>query len=861
MRLLVCLVVSAGVTWSVSVPAMARPQDRVIDQAITAVADVERSLAAAVDAFRVGDTAEAERLLAVADRQAAALPTPALQAEAFRQLAARQAAAGGAAAARPTLDRALGLFTAIGDRAGMARVRLQRGRLLQSMPDLLEAIRLFTEVGDIDNRNTTYVVAVYAQPDGPEGDGFRAEALAAVRQAATRDDECGVLHEWGDDLFNRGSYAEAQVRLDDALACFRQTTDRGREGRVLVSLGRLQRVHGRVSHALPLYEQALALQERAHDEPAAIQSLNAIAVTLGYLRRFDESAQRYEQALTRARAIKLPGTRVIVGNLGALYLDIGRYAEATELLTASLAEEPEEDFRVSRLCALSAAALAQSDVMAADKYAEQAMALSHDQGPVARLSALKSRADVRTAQRRFDEAAADLSAATATIDRMRAQVVPADYMKQGFGTAHQSAFDSLIDLLDAQGKSREALEVAERARSRAFLDLLATRSGSAAETTAAGNAGPRSVASALPPTADDIVAAARRLQSTVVAYWVAPSHTVVWVVNAGGVIAARRVVVPASRLAALVADASGLTHGGGNGTLLPAQGRRAWRELHRLLIDPIETMLPRAGGRLTIVPHGALLGLSFAGLRDARARYLLERFELHYLPSVSTMAWRAPAGRGTGALLVGDPGALTTEHGTLPALPWAAREVGAIRALVTGPVEVLTESKSDERSVRAAMSRPALVHIATHGVVSNDPALPSYLALRGEPGGSDSDGRLTADEIYDVPLSADLVVLSACRSALGPSTGDGVIGLTRAFLASGAGAVMAAMWDVPDQTTFEVMRRFYARRNTGASNAAALRAAQLSVLRDLRRNAITTRGVAVPESPWLWAGFVLVGEP
>ena len=130
-------------------------------------------------------------------------------------------------------------------------------------------------------------------------------------------------------------------------------------------------------------------------------------------------------------------------------------------------------------------------------------------------------------------------------------------------------------------------------------------------------------------------------------------------------------------------------------------------------------------------------------------------------------------------------------------------------------------------------------------------------AATGEAG----DGRLTADETYDLRLDADLIVLSGCRTALGPISGEGVIGFTRAFLAAGAASVVATTWDVADQTSFEVMTSFYEAWAAGAGKSEALRRAQLSVLRALRAGKVRVGGVALPESPRFWAGYVLVGQP
>jgi len=273
-------------------------------------------------------------------------------------------------------------------------------------------------------------------------------------------------------------------------------------------------------------------------------------------------------------------------------------------------------------------------------------------------------------------------------------------------------------------------------------------------------------------------------------------------------------------------------------------------------------ILMSPGSRLTIVPHGPLFALSFAGLRDAGGRTLLEAHDLHYVPAIAALAEAAPASRpaAQGALLVGDPGPLQTEPGAepLPALPWARREVAAVRAALGPDTTLLTGGDASEAAVRAALAGRRVLHFATHGVVSNATTSPSFLALHPS---SDGDGRLFADEIYDLRLNADLVVLSACRTALGPVEGDGVIGFARAFLSAGARSVVATQWDVSDRVSYDVMREFYARRAQGASKSAALRGAQLAVLRALRAGTIRDGGVALPETPRLWAGFVLTGEP
>ena len=327
-----------------------------------------------------------------------------------------------------------------------------------------------------------------------------------------------------------------------------------------------------------------------------------------------------------------------------------------------------------------------------------------------------------------------------------------------------------------------------------------------------------------------------------------------------------RVPVLATRLTSLIRAASGVgdtAAAARGGLLMTDRAQRApWRELESYLIAPIARWLPAApGSRLTIVPHGPLFALSFAGLRDASDRYLIERHDLHYVPAIAVLPAAAPEPRrSTGALLVGDPGRIEGEPGAeaLPDLPWARREVDAVRRSFGPAATILAGDEATEARVRAAIGGHRVLHFATHGVISNEPNRPSYLALHPAAG---DDGRFSAGEIYGSAIDADLVVLSACRTALGPVEGDGVIGFTRAFLSAGARSVVATQWDVSDQVSYEVMRGFYAARARGLSTSRVLRAAQLTELRRLRAGAVVADGVPLPETPRLWAGFILTGEP
>ena len=308
----------------------------------------------------------------------------------------------------------------------------------------------------------------------------------------------------------------------------------------------------------------------------------------------------------------------------------------------------------------------------------------------------------------------------------------------------------------------------------------------------------------------------------------------------------------------------------GDGTLVfDAASQRAFRELDRVLIAPVRSVLPKGGAaRLTIVPHGPLFRLSFAPLLSPAGRYLIEEARLSYTPSIAALLRlraSSPTSTAAASLVVADPelAAAVARRERLARLPGASAEGRAISNLLGARSTLLSGRTASESQVRKVVGRARIVHFATHGVIRDDEPMASYLALGGSAASSHDDGRLTAAEVYELSLDADLVVLSACRSAVGPVTGDGITGLSRAFFAAGSRSVMASLWDLPDVVTAPLLARFYREWQASRSKDDALRRAQLHVIRQLRNGRIAVDTPAgryvVPEHPSLWAGLVLMG--
>lgn len=301
-----------------------------------------------------------------------------------------------------------------------------------------------------------------------------------------------------------------------------------------------------------------------------------------------------------------------------------------------------------------------------------------------------------------------------------------------------------------------------------------------------------------------------------------------------------------------------------------------WQEAARLseiLLGPVARRM--AGRRILVVADGALLYLPFAALpvpgRSGEPVPLIVEHEIVSLPSASVLAVlrretrdREPPA-GTVAVLADpvfetDDPRLGATRGT--ALPWSRftrlaatrQEADAIVSLVPPgqSLRAVGFLASRATAMSPELARYRIVHFATHGVFDNDnPGLSGIvLSMFGEQGQA-QDGVLRLRDVYGLRLPAELVVLSACNTALGrPVRGEGLVGIVRGFMYAGARRVVASLWKVDDVATGEMMKRFYREMlEENRSPAAALREAQVALWRRQRWSA-----------PFYWAAFVLQGE-
>lgn len=426
----------------------------------------------------------------------------------------------------------------------------------------------------------------------------------------------------------------------------------------------------------------------------------------------------------------------------------------------------------------------------------------------------------------------------------------------------QRFFDTLVRVFVELGEGKlsgyeNALVASEQSRARAFADLL-YRQLSTEQASKFLTARPLAI--------EDIRRVAREQNATLVEYFWAETagQLYAWVVQPSGEVEFASTPAPKdlSQWVQQTQNSFKRRRGGlvseqdiavaGKGSLLD--------DMYQVLIEPIAAFLPSdEGSRIIFIPQGDLFLVPFPALRPKGGMYLVQRYTVQTASSIQAIdlvhqrvAKTPQRGRWQpdDFLIVGDPDMPTVRFSAnsaltkLPKLGGAAAEAAEIGRMF-GAV-VLTGAEATEQKVTKQMELARVIHLATHGLLeyAESRQIPGALALA--PSG-ELDGLLTSSDILQLKLKADLVVLSACDTGLGRITGDGVVGLSRSLLQSGAASVVVSLWAVPDRATAELMTKFYKGLKQGEDKATALRQAMLATMVDY------------PE-PENWAAFTLVGE-
>lgn len=485
-----------------------------------------------------------------------------------------------------------------------------------------------------------------------------------------------------------------------------------------------------------------------------------------------------------------------------------------------------------------------------------------------------------------DEAAAQFYRQSIEVIETSRRSIQDDAAKITYVGNKQQVFQSLVRVLFRQGKIEAAFQVAENAKARALVDLLAGKDDiSQLLTTAASTAAAKSLDEIeLAAATGDLLeraesrsanlqkyqAAAQLLRSTapeyaslvtseptelrdvqrllepgelLLEYYEADQNLLIFSISTSD-IQAYSVVAP--QLSELVGEfRQSLSD------INSDEYQEIGAELYDLLLKPVVAEMTAATG-ITIVPHGVLHYVPFAALYSGE-QYLIDEKPTRVLPSSSVLQYLGKRHQDDASLLVlGNP-----DRDNRSNLPGAEREAVAIvkqsrertlqanASLATLPKTVLLlREQATETAIKQTAAQFQYVHFASHGVFDDRSPLNSRLLLGKD---AENDGDLTVSELYSLKLNADLVTLSACETALGEvANGDDVVGFSRGFLYAGADSIVSSLWEVDDQATNELMQSFYLNLQS-MSKRSALTEAILSTKQTYQH-------------PYYWAAFQLTGS-
>lgn len=803
----------------------------------------------------------------------------------------------------------------VNSESGLAHTHYALARLAIHTRSEAESHALLTAVAAEFTQAGEPVDAVAARLEGviPTSTDAPAEFARIAAEAhalESYDIEAHAYHRWGDAEFSLAQYDQAMLHYERSDALYSSCRcDPTQQAYVQTSMGRLERVQGRPKVAIEHYKLALRLQAQGHDQAYMPQTLNAISVAYEAMRQYAVAIVYMKRALAYARAIHSQEfIDFLEPSLGYLYYQAGQPRRGLPLLEQAIAHITADYRLCNRYGELAEVYLAIGQIAEAEDRATRSVATCESASDNRGLSdALETRARIRLQRDELDGALNDARRSLMLVEQIRTHLVPEDAHKRGYNEKTLDLYETSIAVLTRMNRFSEALEVTEQSRARAFLDLLSSPHMSIANADTLTTKGKVSLrrASALrgsdslelnhemllesashvtPMHTAEIIATAEHLHSTILAYWISKDALYIWVVRAGRpVYGVSRPVKPAeieilvrsvSPFESSSARTRGLKTRGGSTLGIDSTSREVWKKLYRLLVQPVENELPtEPGSLLTIVPYGPLFQLPFAALIDERNRYLVERHALHTVPAVGLLAYTeknedAAEKLPPHYLFVANPHHFPQlpQGYRLPPLPGTDAEVKAIaHTLPADEVTLLEGDQADAAHLIQALPQATVVHFATHAIVSDNDPFGSFLVLESRPDHGQDSGLLTTPSIYGMHLHTQMVVLSACRTGRGPVSGDGVAGLSRAFFYAGSASVLTTMWDVADTPTALLMPLLYQGLEQGKSRSAALRNAQLALIRQLRQNHVKVRvagkEVALPERPVFWAAFSLSGQP
>jgi CHAT domain-containing protein/tetratricopeptide (TPR) repeat protein len=771
--------------------------------------------------------------------------------------------------------------------------------LAQEFGDLSTEQSCLSQIGGVWLRQSYYSQALSSYQRG----------LEIAREVKAAGDAGRILGNIGDVYFLLGDFATAMARYNEGLELAQQAQDTINRASILMSIGNLSIAENKPELAINNYEQALTIGAQMNNPATRANALEALGFLYIQTANFEKAASALQQALNLALEMATPDQQAaILNHIGELHLRRNEPQLAIESFSqARQIAEPINNLQNvwKALAGLAAASTKLGALEEAHNQYRQAIDLMES------VRARLTGADEKTGF--FQDKIAVYKKQVALLLGMDRKSLKPQYTAEAFSYTERARARALLDLLAEakvdieQSAAPDLLKQSQELQQRIAqlnTEMLKLRSQeiSKQDKTAIGKLeksldqadadlgdwlrelrkrDPRYAALKYPEPIT--LSAAQQMldeQTLLLSYSLGETESFVFAVTHNS-LEVKRLPSEATLTETVRKFLAAITE---KNNPSPEEYRRHATRLSQYLLQPLGSLL--AGKRsLVIVPDGALQRLPFEALLLPgqtitgdlrRSPYLIRRFAISYVPSVSVWAelQKEPAEKAVKSFIAfGDPAyeapaatavastlrGANAERINLQRLPFSRSEIdGIARLFADNDRDLFLGEAAREDNVKASqrLSHYRFVHFSTHGYINE--ARPRFSGLLLSPPRPTAsfdatlpaeDGLLSAYEIFNLKLKADLVVLSACETGLGKEMkGEGLITLTRAFMFAGTPSLIVSLWNVNDESAADLMVRFYRNLKTGRmSKSEALRQAQLETIND--------NGF-----PFYWAPFVLVGK-
>jgi CHAT domain-containing protein len=751
-----------------------------------------------------------------------------------------------------------------------ARTLTWRGMYQDVLPVLSPELPPFLRNGDLDLQKQQLEGLTYARlhrfTEAERTLAQVAQSCLIANSAVTGD----VLMAQGSLEVEKGEYGPAQAFFEKSLQLSRRRRDRFSEAVALLKLSNTALLE---EH----FDEAIEWSNAAYTAGEAINARLIVAIVLGnlgwaYYKTGDSerASELFLDATKRAQELGdlLDEVRWLT-TTGYVYLDSGKFPIAEDYYRKALGLARKIDSKediLNALLSLAFVTVQTGQLDLARQYGDEAIALARADGnrvdelyPLLAKGQLALRSgDLAQAEQIFREIATDpkvdpslqweaqhelagvyedehrfpdadklYRTALSSFESARSSLHHEDF-ELPFMTNAAPLYDDYIHFLLEQGKTAEALQTAEYSRAQTLAEGLGLLQKSSSRS----------------PVTVNPLQIARDVGGTILFYWLGPKQSCLWVVTKDEIRLFQ--LPPASEIDAAVQSYRKALMGPRD-VLQTANPEGA--KLFDILVGPAkETIAPNS--RVIVISDGSLNGLNFETLLvpDPKLHYWIEDVTVVNASSLRLLAalHKSAKTEPRKLLLMGDAISPDPEYGDLPE---AGLEITNIEKHFT-PAERQVYTRVGATAPAYLGSEPeqfAYIHFVAHGTASRLSPLDSAVILSKSSAEQDSF-KLYARDIIHRPLHAELVTISTCYGAGSRAyTGEGLVGLSWAFLRAGAHNVIGALWEVSDASTPRLMDQLYDELKKGRSPEAALRSAKLSLL----------HSDGVFRKPFYWAPFQL----